>query len=828
MGTIASGQQTRQKDCLATSSRVKLTLRTNGEMLNTVISPAGFSPVQAGFDAPTVAPSRTTTTPGSLSGYYIYCYVYASTKFPYVENAVSTADGELWPRSNPSPPCTAIYTSGFFGVILTLTKSTQPGIDKILIYRTRSAATGVEAQALADAGTYYYVGQVDNNGVAGTVTYTDIYSGDTNEPVELDNYVADTAQFCVFDGTYWWAGGNPEVSASVVLDGTENIEITDEQWFSGRNGQVITFDGVSTGGFGSVGSFYLKVTGPRTGTLYLDQDLTTATIVSYGGTTTCNVVGFTNVLYRSKPFNPFSWGFTETVVNNDQSTTNVPQSFALNLGGGNITAMAVSPNGKRLKIDFVNPQRTIALDLEFADSENFGNTQVILDNTASVTANFSQFNGFIGDKPMLLGLDTYNGEILASDGYQQVAIDDNLGVFLQGLPKPDRGNFFIHGQYDPGTQLNCWWMRLYDTDVRNNIMVWMHAPTQMWGWTPDYDILCSGTVLDSETNERFLVGGTELGFMGRLLDGATFSNWFGNSLCLLDVFQTDAIPVSATQVALTPFSSGIQILSSNINASAGTFTTSELNFVVGQSIYLKEIGETAQYFTVSSITLNDNATWTVTVSGPITIAQDLNFTTGPAFRYYGNTWAVFTFFDEASTPAPISNAWFAKLEWNSFTDQFNLQSIFDVSYYAAVGDETLTTPTSLPWSSSEFDQYAYGGGAPCLYRSYFDLNSPTIAKRTYESWFTANPSDSGTGTDYSTYLFTTPFMRFYHQFDNDWASEISMHRDADIPANEKSIVWLNRNDVPSTLLKQFGVEICEIGQTDWQLFNYTVKVQEAG
>ena len=586
MGTIATGLQTRQKDCYAPSDRVRLVLRTNGEEKTSVIGlPVGIVP--AGFDAPTVAPTGVVSGSGTLSGYYVYCYVYASSRYPYVENAVPTANGELWPRSNPSPMSSVQDCSaGSKTVTLTVTKTTQTGVDKILIYRTNTATSSALASAAAEAGELYYVATADNNGVAGTNVIIDGGITSTGEALELDNYPAQTAEFCVFDGNYWWAAGNPEYTATVTLDGTSTVttDTGSDLLFTGRNGQFVTFDGVSTGGFDGVGTFYADITADNTVVLYEDADLTTPLAVYFTGTTTMRIRGYTNILYRSKVRNPFSWGYTQTQVATDQSVTNVAQTFTLNLGGGSVTAMAVSPNGKQLIIHFENPQRTASLSLEFADDiDAFANSQQIIDNTGSVTAHFALFNGYVGEAPMLLGMDTYNGTVLACDGFRQFIVSDAMGSFLLDLDRDDRAPKFFHGSYDSETDMNCFWARLYDTTERNNIMFWTHAPTQAWGWMPDFDVLCSATCLDSETNERLVIGGTELGFMGRLLDSATFNNWlFDQGNQTLSNNDSITLPDTAPSVTQTDPASGV-------------FRTFDLWWSVGQEVLLFYANSNGEY-----------------------------------------------------------------------------------------------------------------------------------------------------------------------------------------------------------------------------------------
>lgn len=516
MGTIITGLQTRWRDCFATSEKVRLTLGTNGEQTPFILTPQK-SYVEAGFAAPTAAPTGVVAAGGTLSGYYVYAYCYASTQYPYVENAVTTGNGELWPRSNPSPfSAVQNASAGSRQITVTLTKTTRSDVDKIVVYRTIGHATSGEAQAAADAGLLYFITSLINNDLAGLTAFVDSGLTDTGEQLELDNYTPDTAQFCAFDGIYWWMVGSFPLEVDVTLNGTATITISGEQWFDGRNGQLIHFKDISTGGSDGVGGYYLKVTSRTTGETYADQALTIASPVAFTGSTTGTVQGVTNVLYRSKPYNPFSWGFTEDVQVGDVLVP-TPQSFALNLGGGNACAMAVTGNGNYLKIDFDSPQKAIVYDLSQAAESGFGSTATIVDATGSVTSHFTQFNGFLNGNPVLIGLDAYNGRIVAyTGGSNQVQINNSLGNFLRQIDRSDEVIRFYHGGYDPGTELNYFYVRLYDTEERLNIVVWIHGSNGQCGWMPDYDVLCSCPVLDIATGQKMTFGGTELGLYGWL------------------------------------------------------------------------------------------------------------------------------------------------------------------------------------------------------------------------------------------------------------------------------------------------------------------------
>lgn len=828
MGIIATGLQTRQKDDYATSDSVKLTVRTNAEERTSLFGPSS-GVVPAGIDAPAVAPSGSVGGGGTLSGYYVYAYVYASTKYPNVQNAVKVANGESWPRSNPSPVSSVQDASaGSKTVTLTLTKTTQPGIDKILIYRTVSSATSGAASTLGAAGELFYIGTAANNGIAGTVAFSDTGLTDTGEELELDNYPAPTAEFCEFDGTYWWIAGNCEFSAAVTLAGTSVVAVTsDYSLFSGRNGQLVTFDGVTSGGFDGVGTFYGKITATNQVTLYQTYDpetgeLSTPISVPFSGTTTMYIRGFSNILWRSKPLNPFSWGIIETSVV-DGNTLDVPQLFALDLGGGNVTAIAVSPNGKRLVIHFDSPQRTCAYDLEFADNAQFGLTQQLLDNTNSVTANFTLFNGQWGNNPVLFGLDTYNGQILICDGYEQHSIADDFGHFLEELPRDNRAHKFFCGAYDTHTDLNCFWVRYYDTPERNNIMVWVHAVTQYCGWTPDFDVLSSGQFLDSESGERMIFGGTELGFFGRLLCPGQFFNWsflYGRD-------RRNGLSADPNTLGMdwnAQYGDG-QLQIEATNPSGGVFhIVGRPNFAVGQQIVIRStVPASIDSYVVAAISFDEEIMeGDVTLTTAYTATFDEQFVSAHP-RYYGNTWTVGTNGEVGSTPATAF--YYLKNTFSSFVAN---RPLFTTDYAIPVGDADLDISPSI---TALAIVQLYLGGIATTNRCYYNLTHPTINKKCDEVWLTA----SQYGGDDEEEITTLPACRFYIQYENDWLNLSTAQGDGpfglnrlDSVAEVTSIVFTNNTDVPSYEPKSFGFEFIECGQNDYQMFDYTIKVSETG
>jgi hypothetical protein len=79
-------------------------------------------------------------------------------------------------------------------------------------------------------------------------------------------------------------------------------------------------------------------------------------------------------------------------------------------------------------------------------------------------------------------------------------------------------------------------------------------------------------------------------------------------------------------------------------------------------------------------------------------------------------------------------------------------------------------------------------------------------------------------------LLAWPAFRFYYQFSDTWNTAIYLQRDV-LPGEDQtgssSLAYSNKTQVPSTLLKSFGVEFLEVAQNNVELFNFTVKVQEA-
>ncbi len=824
MGTILTGAQDLWPDSYATSESCKLTLRVNSEELSRIITPYG-GVVRAGIEAPTVAPTTALVgTPGLVAGYYVYRYVYASTKYPYVDNAVTTGNGQLWPRSNPSPPSAAAHpTGGNLTVTVTVTKTQRADIDKIVIYRTGRFDTSADAVAASANGDLFVIGTVGNDGISGTTTLSDNGLVDTGELLETDNYLAPTGAFCRFTGRHFVIAGEFDLDVAVTLDGSSDVVITSSGMWDGRDAQIATFDGVLTGGFDGRGSFYVKSNpGIRpvfAAILYQESTLTNTMSVPFSGTTTMHVRGFSSTLYRSKPNNPLSWGVTDVseIQNSDGSSSveKVPHLFAMPLPGGNVSALAVAANGRILKVDFENPQRTVVYDLSFANGneEDLGETEKIIDETNSCTAHFTQFNGLLGQQTLLLGLDTYNGVILACDGYRQMVVSDPLGLYLtNNLIDVSFGRRFFHGGYDPLTEMNCFWVKTIGAPYACDTLIWSHS-SGLWSWTPDYNVSCSGTILDSTTGDRFLMGGTENGHIGRLFTKDVYENW-----------MNQAGWRSAMVISNSTTSGGYYRFDSVINPASVSQPITAYN-LTAQTVTLNAIptcsvGDTVYIVDVFSGTITANSV--VSISGNVvTLATAFDAPADPYLmigaEHAAGVWTTIL-------KADGKDYWQALLAVTATSLSGTVAFSWRVDKYIQRGTTTFyqTNGGTAPWSNGDLLLF---GQIPSVARSYFTQQTPDRDKSNKEIWFTAeNVELSVSNANPNPRL----SLRFYREFDDTGAASETFIplRDArpdHSPGAADSINWYKKTEIPSIVMKQFGFEWAETGYSNFKLYNFIIK-----
>lgn len=521
ISTIIATAQKRVKDSIASSPAVGLALRANGEEVVKVIDARG-NVYAAGFAPPTVAPTITTIAGGGTiqAGYRGYLYVYASSKFPFVETDLAI-NGKLFPRSNGSSITIANFSVNQKITAATVTKTTASGVDTIWIFRTASFASSIEAQTAAEAGEAFFLVALVNSGGAGTVAWTDNNPVDSVDQIQSDNFAAPQFQFAVYYDPYWWGFGNLPFTAAVSwVAGTGIITLTGvDTWFDGRNGQNLSLSGIVTGGYDGNGTFkFLWLTST---TAQATLDATTPTTLPTTTTGTITIQGPATTLYRSKPRNPFAWGFTETI-----GDANVPQQYAFKVGGGMGTAIAVVPNNPTLKLDCEYPAKCFTLNLRSAGTSSFESTLRIISDVYSVSAHFSQFPAVTQNgQTVLWGLDYKNFSIVQSDGITQVPISGPIPKILRALTTNRTRQLLAHGVYDPRTELNCLWVSTAASLTLVNYLIYQHAPTGFWGFSNENDVLSSATIQDTLTGNTKTFIGTETGLLGQALVENVWNNW---------------------------------------------------------------------------------------------------------------------------------------------------------------------------------------------------------------------------------------------------------------------------------------------------------------
>lgn len=507
------------KSSFASAPPLKLTLRANGEEKTSLIDENG-NLVVAGIDPPTVGPSLLTTLNGLFSPSEKPCYVYvyvAGRNYRFVDNVI-TGGGDDSPRSNPSPITQAENTAAF-NVNITVRGTTRADISKIWIYRTDVEDTSTPQHILAEAGNLFFIAAIDNPGTATDIIFIDNRL-EIQEPIELDNFVAPTARFCVYNEPYFYLFGNAPLKVLVNVDATGNITILDTQvWLSGRNGQFAKLTGIDTGGYDELGTFFFQYSSNTTGRLSLDPSGNTPVYPAKIGKSLLTIYYPATTLWRSKARNPFSWGETVTIAD-----SNTPQLWEFQVGGGYGSGLAIVPNNALLKLDTQEPPRSYVMNLRVAENEAFRTSLRSISDQFSCSHNSSQFIGNLQGRSILIFIDQTQFAILQTDGNSVSVISDAVNKTLKSLAT-GIDLTCCHGVYDPLTKLNCIWIRTTNTTTPCELLIWLHSTSSEWGMSYDFDITSSTSLQDKLTEQNLILGGSEVGLLGRILSPNTNQNW---------------------------------------------------------------------------------------------------------------------------------------------------------------------------------------------------------------------------------------------------------------------------------------------------------------
>lgn len=526
MSVLISGLQNRVKNAAAYAPEFGLMLISNGEELPYLLTPNGEK-IPAGFAAPTNIPTIADAGSGNLTNgdYVIYQVVYvAENAFPLVAAVI---------YSNPGPVSATYNITGSGNRQLTVSfqGATDPNITSCQLYRIALQTTAALAVTSAGAGLLNYVGTIAN--ATGTLSITDnTLSVIGNLPIALINYTVPQFAFCVWDGSFFWGFGNLPFTAQATWDLTGAITLSNpstDQFYGGRNGQFITFNGVTTGGIDQRGTYLFQQTGSFTGQTTLADGSNATLPTATGGNIV--ITGQTANLYRSGYRNPFQWGYLQNV-----GGIYVPNIWQLRVSGSLGTAIAIIPDQQLLKLDMEFPALCVTYTLQSASTDVFQGTQRQVSRLYSVTSHFSQFFALSQGRQVLWGMDYKNLAIVQCDGYTQVPISGPISILLRQLTKNRSLQLQCHGTYDPVTEINAMWLSTSNVDANLapfnfDICVYQHAPTGFWGVIADQGILCSAPIEDPISSERNTLVGTQNGFLGKAFDVTTNGNFLpGNSI----------------------------------------------------------------------------------------------------------------------------------------------------------------------------------------------------------------------------------------------------------------------------------------------------------
>lgn len=530
MFTAILNPQNLVKDCYAPCPAIDLTLRSNGEERVQVMNAQGNFSFAGLGDSPSVTPTLATSGAGAAfptGKYWAYRYVWvAKTKFPKVENAV-TGNGSPAPRTNPSPGSATSTGSLTANRVVTVGCSSDPAISHIWIYRTTYADSAVEAATFSDAGVLFWIGEVANDTMSATTTFTDDSAGAGLEQIENDNFDAPQFTLCAFADPYFYGIGNNDFVCNVSI-GTDNVVMLvparspAEQWFDGRDGQTITFQDISVGGYDGFGSFYFKVISGTTAELYEDIALTTIALAGFTGTTQATIRGNSHTLYRSKPKNPLSWGITDVI-----DDLLVPRLYAQSVGAGKATALAVLPSASLLKIDLESPSSCVTFNLRVAGTSSFESSLRIVSRTYTAGSHFGQFLATVAKGTNALwSFDPKTFSIIECDGANQIPISESVFDSLRNVSQDAEHRKYIHGGYHPRLELNLFFfndVRATATDITHAI--YYHHPTGQWGIIDGFNIICSAPIRNPTTGEIHLFVGTTEGFLGEYGAKDQYQHW---------------------------------------------------------------------------------------------------------------------------------------------------------------------------------------------------------------------------------------------------------------------------------------------------------------
>lgn len=845
---VASGQQAKWKDSCASSKKTNLTLIANGENIPQLYT-LTRALVQAGFDAPTIAPTVSDGGGGSLpAGYCAYRYVYASSQYPGAE-AILTAGGLLYPKSNPSPASAVFHITVSHQNDVLVTKSERSDVDTIFIYRTAIKSTSADAQALADAGELFYVGFVEDNSVPGTTLFVDNVPTDAGEQLELDNYVAPQFWLTVYDGTFWWGWGNPPLIVEVTLDGATSATVADPTFYSGRTNQLVTFDGITSGGFDGNGTFYFRYFTSTVAQVALTQNGAAATIPA-SGTTTMRVNGFSSTLYRSKPNNPFGWGITNYFSDGTGGFTREPELYALNIGGGSGSAIAIMQEEALLKLDCENPNGCYVLNLRLGgqDEVTFGQSKRKLDGQYTVASHHAQFYVTFPDGTTnLAGIDAANTAIIVANTASQNRFGSEVVNTVNEMATTNDDPRHFHGVYDPNTELALFWFKTaIDTDLLAiDTCLCYHAPTGQWSLNRDLDVTANCAIFDPVALQTFILIGTQSGQVSRALVPEVFTNLSLTGPLTFTANISDPrneqVTISFSGLASDPgptpgnyfdigdtngvvrvWFSGVLIVPTPDPPAIGRLLNVVLGFSPTISDTATAIGNALQADTAfDSVAINPTSVdYRVHLQGPTSPpnAGTIDISTDFIVEAVGGPTLVPI--DPQPALAQEPGTWILMVEEGTENVRWTVGNAGGYFDFAVTYDPATRLATNGPPVFSG-DTTCYMGLINVQARTYYQPDQ-THAGQVQEYWSEMRNTESSAYSDGSRAALSM-YYRFYQEFDETFTGDqIVPSQDIQQVTNALSWNWVARN-WPSPLSNQFGIQIFERGYEGFEVLGLNIK-----
>lgn len=549
MITLSSNVQSERRDCIVVCSDLQIAIRANAEEVTSMIDIAG-NMYPAGIPVPEVAPGLALGAAAAdrlANGWYGYSYVYAAkNRYPYLD-AGKAMQGSIAPRGNPAPIAVINVTGGPRRVVVTVTGSDRLDIDQIIIYRTTMWATQAEAELAANSSQMFSIALLDN--VLPTQNYNDDALLPTaNEQIEYDNMFAPTMEYLAYEAPFLWGIGN-DVLIKAVSWGGNTVTLNDEgKWFEGRNGQLATITGITSGGIDGRGTFIFKA-GDAAG-----NNINTAAILTIDGTTPevltpatgtgyIKITGPATTLYRSKARNPLSWGETIFI-----GTSRDPKLFARRVAAGRATGIAIVPGGEYLKLDFKDPSKCYTFSLRAAGTPNFEATRREISDT-SVSHHFSQFVASNQDgQKVLWGWDIDNHAILECDGNTQRIVSQSVFETLSNAQSETIRAQYVQGFCNEELELNILHIPWGESINATDLAIFQHYPSGKWGTALIGDMLSTCSIRDPLTNLLRYLGGRDSGVLVEHQQSDVFINHLSGIFDILsfsDINNTINVTVGA-------------------------------------------------------------------------------------------------------------------------------------------------------------------------------------------------------------------------------------------------------------------------------------------